>query len=62
MHKDISDITIDEWKQIILGSISALVYLNDKSILHNDIKTDNILIERLHSGIRLVLIEGVSFR
>ena len=57
LHKDSSNISIDEWKQIILGSISALVYLNDKRILHNDIKTDNILIERLPSGIRSVLID-----
>ena len=57
LRKDISNISVGEWKQIILGSLSALVYLNDRNVLHNDIKTDNILIERLPSGIRSVLID-----
>ena len=45
------------WKQILLGCTSALVYLQSKHILHNDIKTDNVLIESTSSGIRAILID-----
>ena len=49
VHSKIRDVsvTVCNWKQVLLGSTSALVYLQAKGILHNDIKTDNILIERL---------------
>ena len=46
-----------DWKQILLGCTSALVYLQSKQILHNDIKTDNILIESTTSGVRAILID-----
>lgn len=36
------------WKEVLIGCTSALVYLQSKGILHNDIKADNILIERRH--------------
>ena len=56
-NRDVS-VTVCDWKQILLGSTSALVYLQAKGILHNDIKTDNILIERLSgSNVRSLLID-----
>ena len=45
------------WRQILLGCTSALVYLQSKHILHNDIKTDNVLIESTSSGVRAILID-----
>ena len=43
-------------EQVLLGSTSASVYLQAKGILHNDIKTDNILIERISgSDVRSLL-------
>lgn len=51
-------ISVNDWKQILLGSISALVYLHHKSIVHNDIKTDNIVIETLNvTDVRAILID-----
>jgi len=42
-----SHLTVKCWKDILLGMISALVYLFNNKILHNDIKTDNVVIECL---------------
>ena len=39
------------WKQVLLGCTSALAYLQSKLILHNNIKTDNVLIESTSSGV-----------
>ena len=49
-----------QWRQILLGCCSALVYLQQKNVLHNDINSDNILIERispLFAEVRAVLID-----
>lgn len=43
------------WKQVLFGSTSALVYIQAKGILHNDIKTDNIL--RLSNGVWSLLVD-----
>lgn len=45
------------WRQILLGCTSALMYLQSKHILHNDIKTDDVLIESTSSGVKAVLID-----
>ena len=40
-------LTKANWKQVLLGCASALAYLAKMKVLHNDIKTDNILVEYL---------------
>lgn len=35
------------WKGVVLGGTSALAYLQSKAILYNDIKADNMVIEKL---------------
>ena len=53
-------LTKPNWRQILLGCISALAYLAKKEVLHNDIKTDNILVEYLspdYKQCRSVLID-----
>lgn len=52
------DLDRHHWRPVLLGCSSALV--ESKCILHNDIKSDNILIERLppqFSDVRAVLID-----
>ena len=58
VNADSYQITSHNWKQILSGITSALVYLTGKKILHNDVKSDNILIEMLptdYSAARSVL-------
>ena len=40
-------LTKANWKQVLLGCMSALGYLVKKEVLHNDIKADNVLVEYL---------------
>jgi len=56
---DINALTLsaDEWKKIIYGIILAINYLHNKSILHNDIKTNYVLIQRVGSEIHSILID-----
>lgn len=59
VHKALSEeqlFTVENWKSIILSVATAVKYLHIKSILHNDIKGDNIVLEH-HSSIRGVLID-----
>lgn len=54
------DLNRNNWEQILIGCVSALCYLQTKNILHNDIKSDNILIEKMaptFSVIRAVLVD-----
>lgn len=64
LHKNFDKIKTDlkghNWTQVLLGCSSALVYLKSRFILHNDIKSDNILIEKLPPQfieVRAVLID-----
>lgn len=53
-------VTHDDWKSILFGGLSALNYLYHQKILHNDIKSDNMVIEYLPPGYtscRCVLID-----
>jgi serine/threonine protein kinase len=57
-QKDIGfDATMIDWKVIILGMVSALKYLHDHDILHNDIKADNILLDDSSSSYQCVVID-----
>ena len=57
-QKDIGlNIAKIDWKIIILGMVSALKYLHDHDILHNDIKADNILIDDRSSSYQCVVID-----
>ena len=47
----------DQGKSIIIGVLSALKYLHGKDILHNDIKSDNIVIEYTSSTTKGVLVD-----
>lgn len=60
-QKDIGfDATKIDWKVIILSMISALKYLHDHDILHNDIKADNILLHDRSSSYQCVIDFGKS--
>jgi len=49
--------TAENWKKILYGVISAINYLFWKSILHNDIKSNNFVIERTGCDVNAVLID-----
>lgn len=38
-------ISVVQWKEIVIGIIAGILYIHNSSILHNDIKEDNILID-----------------
>lgn len=63
LHYSLEDIGFDitriDWKIIILGMVSALKYLHDHDILHNDIKADNILIGHPHINVLLSILVRV---
>ena len=46
-----------DWRKILLGLTSAVSYIHNDGILHNDIKCDNILLDGHPSNIRCVLID-----
>ena len=42
------ELTADSWKKMLYDLLSAVHHLHEKKILHNDIKTNNFLIENVH--------------
>ena len=52
-----ASLTSDDWKKILYGIILATDYLHSKTILHNDIKANNIVIEGKAGEARSVLID-----
>lgn len=53
-------LTSQNWKQIISGIVAALNYICLKNVIHNDIKSDNVLIEMLgsdYTDARAILID-----
>lgn len=52
-----ADFSRVDWRIILLGLASAVKYIHDSGILHNDIKSDNILLDEQHSDVRCVLID-----
>lgn len=51
------DRSLIDWKVIIIDLLSAVNYLRKNRILHNDIKSDNIVIDKRSSTYRCVLID-----
>lgn len=51
------DLTCTEWKLIISSAISGIKYLHEKSIIHNDIKEDNITLTNIGHKIKSVVID-----
>ena len=61
LHKDPQrldfDVLLIDWRNILFGLVSALMYLHENNIVHNDIKADNILIESKSSTYHSILID-----
>ena len=58
LKTDCQDISIEiNWKVILMGMASALKYIHNKNILHNDIKSDNIMIDNRSPVPQSILID-----
>ena len=63
LHSVLTDSSINtcisrvQWKTIITTAMSGLNYLHDKSILHNDIKEDNILLDDVGEEMKAIIID-----
>ena len=51
------DVSMIDWKIMVYDMVSALKYLHDHDILHNDIKSDNIVIDDRCAALHCVLID-----
>ena len=52
-----SALSPEQGKAVIVGLISAVKYLHEKDILHNDIKSDNVIVEYTSSNAKGVLVD-----
>lgn len=61
LHYDLDQLWFDrqliDWKIIIFDVVSAVNYLHKNNILHNDIKSDNIVLDNRSSACHSVLID-----
>ena len=58
LRTNCQDLPIEiDWKVILLGMVSALKYIHTNNILHNDIKSDNIMIDNRSSIPQSILID-----
>lgn len=58
LHNNGQDFPIEiDWKVILFGMVSALKYIHINNILHNDIKSDNIMIDNRSSIPQSILID-----
>ena len=59
LHEKIpAEITLNIWKRLLYDVLLAVEHLHDNKILHNDIKNNNILVEKNPTGqIRGILID-----
>lgn len=49
--------TTENWKKILYGVVSAISYLHKKFILHNDIKSNNVVIDKKGTEVNSILID-----
>ena len=57
LHGNTLTLLADEWKKVIHGVIYAIDYLHSKSIIHNDIKNNNVVIQKVSSETQSILID-----
>ena len=57
LHGATLPLSADDWKKIIYGVILATDYLHNKSILHNDVKANNVVIQKVGCEINSILID-----
>lgn len=53
----VPEFSVKQWQTILHGLLSAVHYLHGLQILHNDIKGDNVVIEKQDCGVRAVLVD-----
>ena len=57
LHHHTFDVSSSQWKTIVLTALCGIKYLHDKTIIHNDIKEDNIMIQMSGSNIESIIID-----
>jgi serine/threonine protein kinase len=59
LHHTLSKLSLlpEQGKAVIIGLMSAVKYLHDNNILHNDIKSDNVIVEYTASSAKGVLVD-----